>query len=108
MRIIWSCSASSRELPKVKKVFIRSGIRFDYVLADPDDTFFRELVQYHISGQLKVAPEHVSDQVLHYMGKPEHAVFMTIYGKIQKTQRKVRHEPVPCALSACPPIRAVP
>ena len=53
-----------RELPNVKKVFIRSGIRFDYVMADQDDTFFRELCKYHVSGQLKVAPEHVSDAVL--------------------------------------------
>lgn len=60
-----------REIPKVKKVFIRSGIRFDYVMADPDDTFFRELCAYHVSGQLKVAPEHVSDAVLSRMGKPE-------------------------------------
>lgn len=64
-----------RQLPGVKKVFIRSGIRFDYLLADPKDTFFRELVQYHISGQLKVAPEHVSDAVLQKMGKPSHAVY---------------------------------
>lgn len=64
-----------RQLPVVKKVFIRSGIRFDYLLADPKDTFFRELVQYHISGQLKVAPEHVSDAVLQKMGKPSHAVY---------------------------------
>ena len=48
-----------RKLPKVKKVFIRSGIRFDYLMADQSDAFFRELVQYHVSGQLKVAPEHV-------------------------------------------------
>ena len=72
----------------MKKVFIRSGIRFDYVLADPDDTFFRELVQYHISGQLKVAPEHVSDQVLHYMGEPEHAVFMQFTEKYKKLNEK--------------------
>ncbi len=64
-----------RKLPGVKKVFIRSGIRFDYLLADPDDTFFRELVEYHISGQLKVAPEHISDAVLQKMGKPENAVY---------------------------------
>ena len=64
-----------RKLPGVKKVFIRSGIRFDYVLADQSDTFFRELVQYHVSGQLKVAPEHVSDAVLQRMGKPPHRVF---------------------------------
>ena len=64
-----------RKLPGVKKVFIRSGIRFDYLLADKKDTFFRELVQYHISGQLKVAPEHVSDAVLSRMGKPRNAVY---------------------------------
>lgn len=64
-----------RRLPGVKKVFIRSGIRFDYLLADKKDTFFRELVQYHISGQLKVAPEHVSDAVLSRMEKPSRAVY---------------------------------
>ncbi len=64
-----------RKIPGVKKVFIRSGIRFDYLLADKRDTFFKELVQYHISGQLKVAPEHVSDAVLSRMGKPRNAVY---------------------------------
>ncbi len=64
-----------RELPKIKKVFVRSGIRFDYLLYDKDDTFFKELVQHHISGQLKVAPEHVSNRVLDYMGKPHHKVY---------------------------------
>ena len=64
-----------RKIPVVKKVFVRSGIRFDYLLADPKDTFFKELVQYHISGQLKVAPEHVSDAVLDKMGKPRNAVY---------------------------------
>ena len=64
-----------RKLPGVKKVFVRSGIRFDYLLADKKDTFFKELVQYHISGQLKVAPEHVSDAVLKRMGKPCNAVY---------------------------------
>ena len=64
-----------RKLPGVKKVFVRSGIRFDYLLADKKDTFFRELVQYHISGQLKVAPEHVSGAVLARMGKPRNAVY---------------------------------
>ncbi|MGN0452574.1 MAG: YgiQ family radical SAM protein [Ruminococcus sp.] len=59
-----------RKLPKVKKVFIRSGIRFDYLIADKDESFFKELVMYHISGQLKVAPEHCSENVLKYMGKP--------------------------------------
>ena len=64
-----------RKLPGVKKVFVRSGIRFDYLLADKKDTFFKELVQFHISGQLKVAPEHVSDAVLSRMGKPKNAVY---------------------------------
>jgi uncharacterized radical SAM protein YgiQ len=64
-----------RALPGVKKVFIRSGIRFDYMLADPDPSFLRELCTYHVSGQLKVAPEHVSDKVLSKMGKPSRAVY---------------------------------
>ena len=64
-----------RKLPKVKKVFVRSGIRFDYVLADSSRQFLKELCQYHASGQLKVAPEHVSDQVLSLMGKPENRVY---------------------------------
>ena len=59
-----------RNIPKVKKVFIRSGIRYDYLLQDKDDTFFKELVKYHVSGQLKVAPEHCSAVVLDKMGKP--------------------------------------
>lgn len=77
-----------RALPGIKKVFIRSGIRFDYLLADPDDTFFRELVQYHVSGQLKVAPEHISDAVLSKMGKPENAV----YERFQKKYKKLNEE----------------
>jgi len=64
-----------RALPKVKKVFIRSGIRFDYLIADEDEEFFKELVRYHVSGQLKVAPEHCSDNVLKYMGKPSFKVY---------------------------------
>lgn len=64
-----------RALPGVKKVFVRSGIRFDYLLADKDDTFFKELVEYHVSGQLKVAPEHISDRVLQKMGKPKRSVY---------------------------------
>ncbi len=64
-----------RAIPKVKKVFIRSGIRYDYLLADKDERFFKELVEHHISGQLKVAPEHVSDRVLKYMGKPSFTVY---------------------------------
>ena len=64
-----------RQIPGVKKVFIRSGIRFDYVIADPDERFFKELIRHHVSGQLKVAPEHVSDRVLKYMGKPSFTVY---------------------------------
>lgn len=76
-----------RELPKVKKVFIRSGIRFDYLINDNDDNFINELCEHHISGQLKVAPEHISDKVLDLMGKPTNAVykrFITKYKKINE------------------------
>ncbi len=62
-------------IPKIKKVFIRSGIRFDYLMYDKDDAFFEQLVSHHISGQLKVAPEHCSDNVLSYMGKPPICVY---------------------------------
>ena len=78
-----------RSLPKVKKVFIRSGIRFDYLIADEDPTFFKELVEHHISGQLKVAPEHVSDNVLQYMGKPRHAVYQRFCHKYEKINEKL-------------------
>lgn len=78
-----------RSLPGVKKVFIRSGIRFDYLLADPDDTFFRELCKYHVSGQLKVAPEHVADPVLQMMGKPEHAVYERFTKKYEELNKQM-------------------
>lgn len=78
-----------RALPGVKKVFIRSGIRFDYLLADPDDTFFRELVGYHVSGQLKVAPEHIADAVLRRMGKPENAVYEKFASKYRRLNEKL-------------------
>jgi len=80
-----------RTLPKVKKVFIRSGIRFDYIMADKDDTFFKEMCQHHISGQLKVAPEHVADEVLSKMGKPENSVYRAFckkYAQINKNLGK--------------------
>lgn len=64
-----------RKLPGIKKVFIRSGIRYDYLALDQDKAFFRELVEHHISGQLRVAPEHVSDEVLRHMGKPAFQVY---------------------------------
>lgn len=77
-----------RKLPKVKKVFIRSGIRFDYLIHDKDETFFRELVQHHVSGQLKVAPEHVADPVLLRMGKPEHAVYQRFTERYRELNRQ--------------------
>ena len=78
-----------RKLPKVKKVFIRSGIRFDYLLADPDHTFLRELCEYHVSGQLKVAPEHVADAVLKQMGKPENRVYKRFAAQFEQMNRKL-------------------
>ena len=69
-----------RALPKVKKVFIRSGIRFDYLIADKNEEFFKELINHHVSGQLKVAPEHCSNNVLKYMGKPP----IEVYNKFEK------------------------
>ena len=77
-----------RNLPKVKKVFVRSGVRFDYVLADPDKTFLNELAKYHVSGQLRVAPEHVSNQVLKYMGKPSHEVYQKFLEEFDKANQK--------------------
>ena len=77
-----------RQLPGVKKVFIRSGIRFDYLLEDKDDRFFRELCQYHVSGQLKVAPEHISDNVLRYMGKPP----VKVYDRFKEKYRKINEQ----------------
>lgn len=78
-----------RKLDKVKKVFVRSGIRYDYLMHDPDDTFFQELVQYHISGQLKVAPEHVSDKVLAIMGKCNHALYERFRLKYEKINQEM-------------------
>ncbi len=78
-----------RAIPKVKKVFVRSGIRFDYLLADADDAFFKELVEHHVSGQLKVAPEHISDEVLSKMGKPNNAVYEKFVEKYNKLNQKL-------------------
>lgn len=78
-----------RALPGVKKVFVRSGIRFDYLMADTDDSFFKELVEHHISGQLKVAPEHISDAVLSKMGKPENAVYERFVSKYKRLNEKL-------------------
>ena len=78
-----------RALPNVKKVFVRSGIRFDYLTLDRDDTFFKELVEHHISGQLKVAPEHICDAVLSKMGKPENAVYEAFTEKYHRLNQKL-------------------
>ncbi len=81
-----------RQIEGIKKVFVRSGLRYDYMMADHNDAFFRELVEHHISGQLKVAPEHMSDNALYYMGKPSFSVyeqFRERYARInQKLGRK--------------------
>lgn len=93
-----------RKLPKVKKVFIRSGIRFDYVMADKDSSFLRELCRYHVSGQLKVAPEHVSDAVLKRMGKPENSVYQKFTQKYKQIneQEGMKQYLVPYLMSSHP------
>ena len=93
-----------REIPKVKKVFIRSGIRFDYVVADKSDAFLEELCRYHVSGQLKVAPEHVSDDVLTLMGKPENSVYQEFVKKYNKMNQKIHKDQylVPYLMSSHP------
>lgn len=75
-------------IPGVKKVFIRSGIRFDYVMADSSDEFVKELCEKHISGQLRVAPEHVSDNVLKMMGKPKNSVYESFIARYQKVNAR--------------------
>ena len=93
-----------RKVPKVKKVFIRSGIRFDYLLADPKDTFLRELCEYHVSGQLKVAPEHVADPVLEMMGKPSNAVYEKFTEKFHAMNQRLKKDQylVPYLMSSHP------
>lgn len=79
-----------RELPNVKKVFVRSGIRFDYLIYDKDsDIFIEELCSHHVSGQLKVAPEHISDKVLRLMGKPSNKVYKQFIQKYKETNNKI-------------------
>ena len=78
-----------RKIPKVKKVFVRSGIRFDYLMADKDDTFLKELVENHISGQLKVAPEHICDNVLNLLGKPSNNVYEDFVKKYEQMNKKL-------------------
>lgn len=91
-------------LPKIKKVFIRSGIRFDYLLADPDDSFFRKLVRDNVSGQLKVAPEHCSSPVLRCMGKPDFEVYKKFRTKFFEITKEIGKEQylVPYLMSSHP------
>ena len=93
-----------RDIPKVKKVFIRSGIRFDYLLADKKQEFLRELCEYHVSGQLKVAPEHVAEPVLSLMGKPEHKVYEEFTRQFYKMNERIGKEQylVPYLMSSHP------
>ncbi len=93
-----------RALPGIKKVFIRSGIRYDYLIYDKDDTFFKELCEHHISGQLKVAPEHVSDNVLELMGKPSKEVYDRFTQKYKRINEKLAKKQfiVPYLMSSHP------
>ena len=93
-----------RALPGVKKVFVRSGIRFDYLLEDKDDAFFRELVEHHVSGQLKVAPEHISDTVLERMGKPRRSVYERFVKQYERINEKLGNKQflVPYLMSSHP------
>lgn len=93
-----------RKLPNVKKVFIRSGIRFDYCMADKDDTFIKELCQHHISGQLRVAPEHISDNVLKLMGKPSSKVYKAFLKRYEAINQKTgkKQYVVPYLMSSHP------
>ena len=93
-----------RSIPGVKKVFVRSGIRYDYMLEDKNDDFFTELVRYHISGQLKVAPEHCIDGVLDYMGKPHIEVYERFMDKYRRLNDRYSKEQyvVPYLMSSHP------
>ncbi|GCA65663.1 UPF0313 protein [Mediterraneibacter butyricigenes] len=93
-----------RAIPKVKKVFIRSGIRFDYLLKDKKKEFLKELCEYHVSGQLKVAPEHISDPVLKMMGKPEKAVYLKFVQEFKDMNRNLHKDQylVPYLMSSHP------
>lgn len=93
-----------RALPGVKKVFIRSGLRFDYLVNDPDKTFLQELCEHHVSGQLKVAPEHISDAVLEKMGKPRVSVYKRFVKEYEDMNAKLQKKQylVPYLMSSHP------
>lgn len=93
-----------RNLPRVKKVFVRSGVRFDYLMMDSDRTFFRELLEHHVSGQLKIAPEHTSNTVLERMNKPKHSVYEAFSKEFYSFTSKLKKEQylVPYLISGHP------
>ncbi|NLB91707.1 MAG: YgiQ family radical SAM protein [Clostridiales bacterium] len=93
-----------RQLPKMKKVFVRSGLRYDYIMADKDHSFLQELCAHHVSGQLKVAPEHVSPQVLYYMGKPKVEVYDAFARRYKRINEKLKKKQylVPYLMSSHP------
>ncbi|MBU3092690.1 YgiQ family radical SAM protein [Clostridium sp. CF011] len=95
---------SLRELPDIKKVFVRSGLRYDYIMADKNDTFFNELIKHHVSGQLKVAPEHVSHKVLKFMGKPAGKTYDKFREKFYKATEKIEKKQylIPYLMSSHP------
>ena len=93
-----------RKVPGVNRVFVRSGVRYDYVMYDKDDAFLRELAQYHVSGRLKVAPEHIDERVLEYMGKPANGLYDRFVQKFQDVNKKLGKEQfiVPYFMSSHP------
>ena len=93
-----------RRIEGVKKVFVRSGLRYDYMMAEKNDAFFRELVEHHISGQLKVAPEHMSDNALYYMGKPSFKVYEQFRERYARINEKLGRKQylVPYLMSSHP------
>lgn len=93
-----------RKLTGVKKIFIRSGIRYDYLMYDKDDTFFKELIEHHVSGQLKVAPEHISEKVLYYMQKPTKELYVKFVNKYKLLNNQLNKEQylVPYLMSSHP------
>jgi len=95
---------SLRELPNVKRVFVRSGLRYDYIMADKNETFFNELIKHHVSGQLKVAPEHVSHKVLKFMGKPAGKTYDKFREKFYKATEKIEKKQylIPYLMSSHP------
>ncbi len=93
-----------RAIPKVKKVFVRSGLRYDYIMLEKNDEFFKEIIEHHVSGQLKVAPEHFAKETLKYMGKPGNGVYDKFHKKFYELTKKIGKEQylVPYLMSSHP------